>query len=241
MIQPHSRCDRWDIALAEIRKLTSLALLLVSLPGAAFARDVKTCANLYRQLANAPQIIGTSGEMRQYAQDLGRINADIRQLRIDMRRQRCGGSIVTLGGASGADICGAMQDDLRGMEEARAELTRLRNGARSLSQPSEERVALLATIRRNNCTPSDLDAQDAIDQQERIRIRGIALPEGESGSSITHLGGRTPVASQPEAIEFPPERPYDPGKKVRMVGPRFLPEEDIDLANPKLAGPQPQQ
>jgi hypothetical protein len=228
-------------------RLTILAFSALYVPQAASARDVEICANLYRELSNAPQIIGTGGDMRRYAAEVSQQNADIRNLRIDMRNQGCrprlgsaGGSIVTLGRPADP-VCHQMQEALDALEVQREELTRQRNSTRSLSQPSEERVAILAAIRQNNCTPADLDAQTAIEEQERMRIRGIALPGPGTNSSITHLGKPVMAAPKEEKIEFPPERPYDPSKKVRMVGPRFFPERKIDLANPKLVGAQPQQ
>jgi hypothetical protein len=224
-------------------RLTILALAAISVPHAASARDVGVCANLYRELNNAPQIIGTGGDMRRYAAEVSQQNSDIRNLRIDMRRQGCrggNGSIVTFGKANDP-VCRQMQEALDAMEDQREALAGQRNNSRSLSQPSEERVSILAAIRQNNCTPADLDAQTAIDEQERMRIRGISLPRQETGSSITHLGEPVAASVTEEKIEFPPERPYDSSKKVRMVGPRFLPEPEIDLAHPKVAGPQPQQ
>jgi hypothetical protein len=228
-------------------RLTILAVSALSLPQAASARDVEICANLYRELSNAPQIVGTGGDMRRYAAEVSQQNADIRNLRIDMRNQGCrprlggsGSSIVTLG-RSTDPVCHQMQEALDALEAQRKALAEQRNSSRSLSQPSEERVAILAAIRQNNCTPADLDAQTSIDEQERMRIRGIALPGPDTNSSITHLGKPVAMVPKEEKIELPPERPYDPSRKVRMVGPRFFPERKIDLANPKLVGPQPQQ
>jgi len=102
--------------------LTSLMLASLLAPQAAFPRDVEVCANLYRRLNSTPQIIGTSSNVRRYAQDLSALNADIRQLRIDMRRQGCGsGSIVALGAPSdGDDECGYMQDTLQRLEDEQA-------------------------------------------------------------------------------------------------------------------------
>jgi hypothetical protein len=231
--------------------LTSLMLASLLAPQAAFPRDVEVCANLYRRLNSTPQIIGTSSNVRRYAQDLSALNADIRQLRIDMRRQGCGsGSIVALGAPSdGDDECGYMQDTLQRLEDEHAVITEQRNNTRSLLQPSEERVAILSAIRSNNCTPTDLDTQTDLDDKERLRIRGLALPgpgeETQTGpkvddpnSSITHLGSASPAPAREAPVQFPPDRPFDPGKKIRSVGPQFFPEEDIDLANPKSSGPQ---
>ncbi len=232
------------------KTMTSLALVSLLLPQATFARDVEVCANLYKRLNSTPQIIGTTSNVRRYAQDLSALNADIRQLRIDMRGQGCGsGSIVTFGDSEDADECSYMQDTLQRLEDERAGLTEQRNNTRSLLQPSEERVAILSAIRANNCTPTDLDTQTELDEKERLRIRGLALPRADEpksyglkpnapNSSITHLGSNAPTPAKEEPVQFPPDRPYDPEKKLRSVGPQFFPEENIDLANPKSSGPQ---
>lgn len=239
--------------------LTPLILVCVMLPQASLARDVEVCANLYRRLHNTPQIIGTTSNIRRYAQDLSAMNADIRQLRIDMRRIGCGGSIMTLGDAADANECADMQDTLQRLEGDRAKLAEQRNNSRSLLQPSEERVAILSAIRANNCTPTDLDTRDAIEENDRIRIRGIALPspdepqmgqqpsgtgrqlqdETNPNSSITHIGSHQSVtATHDTPVQMPPDRPFDPDRKVRTIGPQFFPDENIDLANPKSTGPQ---
>lgn len=232
------------------KTMTSLTLASLLLPQATFARDVEVCANLYKRLNSTPQIIGTTSNVRRYAQDLSALNADIRQLRIDMRSLGCGsGSIMTFGDPEDADECSYMQDTLQRLEDERAGLTEQRNNTRSLLQPSEERVAILSAIRANNCTPTDLDTQTELDEKERLRIRGLALPradepksyglkQNDPNSSITHLGSNAPTPAKEEPVQFPPDRPYDPEKKLRSVGPQFFPEENIDLANPKSSGPQ---
>ena len=54
--------------------------------------------------------------------------------------------------------------------------------------------------------------------------------------------GQVPeVPPQPAPV---PDRPYDPSaKNVRQVGPQFLAGDQgtIDLTNPAMPGPQPQQ
>lgn len=228
------------------RRLTLTTLALLSFAQGTFARDVEVCANLYRRLNATPQVIGNNGDIRRYALELSRHNADIRSMRIEMRRQGCGGgSIVTFGKAN-EETCREMRDTLESMESARATLSDERDGARRRMQPSEERVAVLAAIRESNCTPSDLDRQTELETRERMKIQGIGLPKGQEQSSISTLGAPPKaVPSQPESqsakIEFPPDRPYDPDRKVRMVGPQFFPEDSIDLAHPKMSGPQPQQ
>lgn len=212
---------------------------LLLIPAAASARDVAICAALYRQLNNTRQVIGNTAEMRRYAQELAQYNIEIRQLRTELRRSGCGmGSIVTLGGANG-NVCQEIRDELQQAEATRDAIAAERNNARQLVQPSDERTTILAAIRSNSCIPSDVEE----DQKERMKVQGLELPKEEPYSGITSL--QTIPQQQPQAAAVqpppPPERPYDPNKKVRMVGPVFLPQEDIDLANPKASGPQPQQ
>ncbi|MBP1846065.1 hypothetical protein J2046_004339 [Rhizobium petrolearium] len=210
-------------------------LLLV--PVTASARDTATCAALYRQLNNAPQIIGNTAEIRRYARELSDQNSEIRGLRIEMRRAGCGtGSVVVVGGPNG-EICDQMRQTLDAMEQSRDALVAERDNARQLVRSSGERGAILAAIRSNNCIPSDLEE----DRKEKMKLQGIELPKEEPYSGIINLRVRQPQAAAAQPNLPGPERPYDPNKKVRMVGPTFLPEESIDLAHPKSSGPQPQQ
>ncbi|WP_105382519.1 hypothetical protein [Neorhizobium alkalisoli] len=219
-----------------IRSLLLAPIMLA--PSVVSARDVAICAALYRQLNNAPQIIGSTAEMRRYSQHLGEINSDVRQLRIEMRRAGCGGSIVVFGSADGG-VCDEMRDALGAMERERDALTAERQNARQLWRTSDERNAILASIRSNACVPSDVEEE----RKERLKVQGIELPQPEPYSGITDL--RTQDPRETKAANQPPppplERAYDPNRKVRMVGPQFLPDESIDLANPKSTGPQPQQ
>jgi hypothetical protein len=217
-----------------------IAMLLLS-PASVSARDVATCAALYKQLNNARQVIGNVAEMRRYAQDLAQTNIQIRTLRVEMRRSGCGGgSIVTIGGAP-SDICDQMRKDLQSMEEHRDSISAERNNARLVKAPSE-RDTILASIRTNSCVPSDVEEE----QKERLKVQGLELPKQESYSGITDLRVKPPataakLTAPTQSYVSGPERPYDPGRKVRMVGPIFLPEENIDLAHPKGGVSQPQQ
>lgn len=232
-----------------------LIIPLALVPAAASARDVAGCASLYRALANLPELIGNTAQMRANAQDLARANTAIRQLRIEMRRSGCGGgSIVRLGGPRGANNgnggdyqddgapqdCQAMQQSLDMQENARDVLVKERSGA-TLIQQDPRRAGIMAAIRQNGCIPTDLE--DA--RKEEMKIQGIALPKEEDTPSpsitaiITQPAARSPAKVPPPPP--PPDRPWDPNRKVRTVGPVFYPDESIDLAHPKSDGPQPQQ
>jgi hypothetical protein len=221
-----------------------MALLLLP-PAAATARDLETCAALYRQLHNSPQLIGNTHDKRRYAQELSEKNSDIRSLRVDMRNAGCGGgSIVVLGQPEDSD-CSRMRQELQSLEAAREVVVQERNDARPLVRSSEDRAPILAALRQNNCTPSDLAEQNHLEEQERMKVPGLALPKEDGYSGITDLRSPSPATNDRTATAEPflpqPARPYDPDKKVRSVGPAFFPEQDIDLANPRNEGPQPQQ
>jgi outer membrane murein-binding lipoprotein Lpp len=217
-----------------------LVTVLLLAPAAASARDVATCAALYKQLNNLRQVIGNTAEMRRYAQELSVLGSQIRSLRIDMRRSRCGGGSIVVLGASHTNACEDLADDLRALEAARDALAAERDQAR-IKPPPAEREFLLAEVRANSCIPSDVEEAE----KEQRKMQGIELPKEEPQSAVIEL--RTmpagAVAQAPtEPVNLPgPERPYDPSKKVRTVGPVFLPERKIDLANPQVSGPQPLQ
>lgn len=217
-------------------------LAIALLPIAAAAQDRPDCEALQRRLGNSPQVIGNTAEVRYHAQELSRLNAEIRDLRIEMRRAGCGaGSIVSFGGPE--DICSDMQNELGAMEADRQDITMRRNEARSLVRPTVDRSGVLAALQRNGCDVTEISALPKAAEPEQS---GNAAIEPYSG--ITNL--RTLAPAQPSEPaksaelkpEPPPERPYDRNQKVRSVGPQFFPEEnDIDLANPASPGPQPMQ
>ncbi|RWX75508.1 hypothetical protein EPK99_17560 [Neorhizobium lilium] len=223
----------------DLRQL--LVSVVVLLPQAAVARDIAACADLYRQLRNTPEIIGNTQEIRRYAQELGQKNNDIRNLRTEMRRNGCGGgSIVKLGGVSDGN-CEDMRQNLQTLESERESLVVERRNGIALVRSTDERTPILAAIRENSCIPSDLEEQQRQEEEERLKVQGLELPKEQPYSGIVDLRGRpqrqTAAAGPPPV----PDRPYDPNKKVRTVGPVFFPEESIDLAHPRLSGTQPQQ
>jgi hypothetical protein len=228
--------------LMRLRGLLMAPLLLASVE--ASARDIATCAGLYQQLNNAPQTIGNTGDMRRYAQDLGDKTAEIRNLRIEMRRAGCGGGSITVIGGANGEACAEMRQTLQSLDAEREALTAERNSSRQqLTRPSDARVAILAAIRQNSCIPSDLEEQQQAEEKERMKVHGIELPKDASYSGITDLRTTPLKPLQPTTAPLPlqPDRPYDPSRKVRSVGPVFLPENDIDLAHPRSGGLQPQQ
>lgn len=217
----------------------------VLLPQAASARDIAACADLYRQLRNAPEIIGNTQDMRRYAQELAQKNTDIRRLRVEMRRTGCGGGSIVRLGQEPDETCAQTRDALQSLEAEREALVVERRNKLGLVRSDEERAPILAAIRENSCIPSDLEEQEKQDREERLKVPGLELPGGdEPYSGITDLRSNSPQAAPATQLAGPPpvpDRPYDPNRKVRSVGPVFFPEDQIDLANPRAKGAQPQQ
>ena len=223
-----------------LRLTITAALLFVPLTATAETPDI--CRTLQRRLATLPQVIGSTAEVRRHAEALRYHDDEIRHVRTEMRRARCGGSIVTFGRQN--DLCADLAGALREMETARDAIAAQRAAAQRILRPSGERNAILAALQENRCQPDA--AQEpvpvAVDPAPSIRDEGEVRPY----SSITTLSpdaGRTPSpAAEAIAAPPPPERPYDASKPVRTVGPVFLPDDDrIDLANPAKDGAQPRQ
>jgi hypothetical protein len=216
------------------------AAVLALVPLAAEASDI--CQALQRRLMTLPQVIGNTAEVRQHAEALRQNNDEIRYLRSEMRRTRCGGgSIVTYGQRN--DVCGEMAAALGEMERQREAILAQRSQVRQMVRPSSERNAILAAMDANQCRSDEAaPIPIAIEPATAAPAEGAA----RSRSSITTLSPRAetvaPLSLQPEAPPAPPERPYDPSRKVRSVGPVFLPDESsIDLTSPGSGGAQPNQ
>ncbi len=100
------------------------------------------------------------------------------------------------------------------------------------------------------CT-CDMAANGEEMQTPQAAIRPQAdAPQSDVATRPLPDGGRQPEpAGEQQAAKMPqqpvPERDYDPNdSRVRLVGPKFLPDQTgkkIDLKNPALRGTQPQQ
>jgi len=210
--------------------------MLMTLPSLALADQSLLCQSLGRRLAAVPTVIGSTAEVRHHAEGLRRQEDEIRQLRTEMRRSGCGaGSIVSFGRSS--DMCAGMATALREAEAERDKIRSQRTASLSIVRPSGERNAIVNAMRENGCN-------QAVATPQALVTEPLGPLEGEraagSSSSITRIKPKLPkgAAAAESAAAVPPpgpgpERPYDPSKKVRAVGPVFLPDDSlIDLANP---------
>ena len=214
--------------------IASLALV----PLVAAAETPAICRTLQRHLATLPQVIGSTSEVRRHAEALRDLDAEIRQLRTEMRRARCGRSIVTLGRQD--DICTDLSGALKEAEAMRDAVAAQRSAARQILRPSPERSAILGALQANGCHADESSDRAPVP----VPVAADPAPATENPakphSSITRLSpdaerGR-PTGIEPLPLA-PPERPYDPSRQVRSVGPAFLPDETgIELANPAESG-----
>ena len=216
-----------------LRLAVTAALLL--LPAVAATQTPEVCQALKLRLATLPRIIGSTQEVRRDAEELRYQNDEIRYLRSEMRRARCGaGSIVRLG--QERDVCSMMAADLREAEEMRSAVLARRAASRQLIRPSEERSAILAALETNECGP----VMETAPQPVAARPENTPDEGNRPYSGITTLKPRMEPLPPLQPVEIPPpppERPYDPSRKVRSVGPVFLPDDtSIDLANPADGG-----
>jgi hypothetical protein len=82
-------------------------------------------------------------------------------------------------------------------------------------------------------------------EEMRRNQEASARPQQGSITTITTRPPEKPAGNPaPQAQAQVPDRPYDPSaRKVRQVGPQFLAGDQgtIDLKNPAMPGPQPQQ
>lgn len=225
------------------KRLVAAAMLVV-LPGAAAADQTGICQSLYRRLAAIPTIIGSTAEVRRQADALREIDDEIRYLRTEMRRSGCGsGSVVTYGRSDGA--CFEITDALRRAQAAR-DTTRAREGSLSIVRPDGERNAIVAALEANQCrNTATMPLSVAVEPPARTPAVTTPGVPSRSGSSITTISPKEPPAPRTAAAPPPPpppERPYDPSRNVRSVGPTFLPDDSsIDLANPAAEGAQSRQ
>lgn len=228
-----------------LRRLFPLMMCFCPLPAMA-QENAALCEELFRRLANAPHIIGDTSNVRAHAQALTQQNIEIRKLRLDMRRHQCGSvSITPLGGAND-EACRALRQMLDGMEENRKDILAARNQARSLVITNHETKLIRTDIQANNCVAPDFETTTvAVDPQQDPTETDISTKVGKSSSvvtltapkpsSIIEFGTPPPAVEEAKAPELPPtpERDYDPSKPVRIIGPRFFPNQTgIDLANP---------
>lgn len=231
-----------------MRVTSLLSILLALLPASAMAAEnAARCLSLGKQIAATPTVTGTTQEVRDFAQALTEQNREIRQIRLEMRELGCrigqpDSSILTYHDGY-RDPCHDLSTTLTAMESNRRHIIARRQGpqqvVRSLGRSEADIRKEMQALR---CGEIDFSALE----KERLQPRPAVVPEpppAAQSSSSAFIPLRSKIEpQQPARRGGPPDRPWDPNKPVRMVGPVFFPDDDkIDLAHPGGPGIQPQQ
>ncbi|MBT9372416.1 hypothetical protein [Rhizobium sp. CSW-27] len=232
-----------------MRVTSLLSILLALLPASAMAAEnAARCLSLGKQIAATPRVIGNTQEVRDFAQALTEQNREIRQVRLEMQELGCrigqpDSSILTYHDGY-RDPCHDLSTTLTAMESNRRAIIARRQGpqqvVRSLGRSEAD---IRKEMRALRCGEIDFSALE----QERLQPRPAELPKPPAPPAPSAVSAPTPLRSkiepqQPVRRGGPPDRPWDPSKPVRMVGPAFFPDDDrIDLAHPAGPGVQPTQ
>lgn len=104
------------------RRTTAALLVLPSLAFATVAEASALCDQLSARLAQMPQVIGATKQVRAKAESTFRLNELERAVRNDMRRLQCpSDSIITIGADNQAE-CDGLREELSGIRQQLAEL-----------------------------------------------------------------------------------------------------------------------
>ncbi|MBB3541950.1 DUF2865 domain-containing protein [Rhizobium sp. BK399] len=208
--------NRWILSLATVLTFTGLA----------HAQVPAICGDLRARLADLPEIIGSTPEVRKFASAIAEQNLELRKLRSDLRQNGCtSGSMVVIGDDDG--YCGELEraeskmvDNIRYLQQRRDEL-------RGQSQDVRTRNELLTALDDNGCNdeqwPEDraegYAAPPSIEDQAMRNDTFIPLGDdpnqrryGFGMSTLSHLntvcvrtcdGGFFPLSSNATSQDFP--------------------------------------
>jgi hypothetical protein len=131
------------------RNLPFALLIAISTP--AYAQVAPICGELRARLADLPQVIGNTPEVRKYASAIAEQNLELRKVRSDLRRNGCSaGSMVTIGGDN-ADYCGELEQAEARMADNISYLQQRRDELRAQSEDTRSRNELIAALDANGC------------------------------------------------------------------------------------------
>lgn len=213
-----------------------LVPMLLLLPAVASAADnAARCMALGKEIASTPQIIGSTSTVNAHAQALSDVTGEMRRLRSDMQRMRCGTSSIVILGAN--DPCQELQQRMLDADRDRQAILASRTEQGKLvGSLGRNEEALREEMRRLRC--GEIDYTNVPASITPLEPGEVSLPKEPTktlpptGNSVIQFGqarGSVPADMTPK----PPERVWEPNKPVRMVGPQFFPDdEDRDVSRP---------
>ncbi|MBD9445321.1 DUF2865 domain-containing protein [Rhizobium sp. RHZ01] len=177
--------NRWILSFAA-------ALVLI---GPAHAQVPAICGDLRARLADLPQIIGSTPEVRKFASAIAEQNLELRKVRSDLRQNGCtSGSMVVIGDDDG--YCGELEraeskmvDNIRYLQQRRDEL-------RGQSEDVRTRNELLAALDDNGCNEEQWPADSGDGyapppsiEDQALRNDTFVPPGGDPGQRRYGLPG----------------------------------------------------
>jgi hypothetical protein len=213
----------WDDALK--RRILPFALLL-ALSTPAYAQVAPICGELRARLADLPQVIGSTPEVRKYATAIAEQNLELRKVRSDLHRNGCSaGSMVTVGGDN-AGYCDELEQSEARMADNISYLQQRRDELRAQSEDTRTRNELIAALDANSCNeepsfPEDPQYEPPPSIDEQAMRSDTFIPLGTSHGRrpyaaygmqpLSHLntvcvrtcdGGFFPLSSNATSMDF---------------------------------------
>lgn len=210
--------------------------LLLLIPAVASAADnAARCLELGKEIASTPTIIGSTDIANSHGQALAQVTAEMRRIREDMQRMRCGSSSIVTFGAD--DPCNQLEQQMIDADRDRKAIlaSKKAQGNVTRSQGRDE-AALREEMRRLRCGEIDYSTLPGSIDPDQPAEAGPSVYQHSSVSkpqtSVIQLG-KTRGTVAADTTAKPPVREWNPDLPVRMVGPQFFPDgQDGDSTRP---------
>lgn len=156
------------------RRAVLLPLVLALLAGPALASE--TCERLRGELADLPEVIGSTRSAHALSSTIAAQQREITRLKTEMRRMRCPGSGSSIMVINGPDAWACAEDGetLRQLEASRDALVAEKNGAVDAAETDERRLTLLAALDENGCNDEEVPPEEAAPMDEALAPPGPA-------------------------------------------------------------------
>ena len=156
------------------------------------AKATPICDRLSAQLASLPKTSGSTANYRRYATAVKKQEAQMKQVRGDMKRYGCSGSIIVFGGRTGS-ICKKLKTADAKMQANPRALDRKRDGYQNAKSSKAERSKIESALHANGCF--DKPARKVISVSadpattSPARIKSVIIPDGSKSITILDQSG----------------------------------------------------
>lgn len=173
------------------RLIGSLLAALLVAPVAVQAQDIcETLEAQLRQPAESTQVIGTTAQVRQFANALAQQNLVIRRIKNDLRSYGCSSGSVIVYGNPNAQICGDIADALAQAEAERDMIAQDRNRmlASRRTEAADRWDRIMAALDAEGCLDRRPPDYASTDPGLDARPRGYTDPFNDDQRDIGNYG-----------------------------------------------------